>query len=511
HNFPLRDYIIYELHVGTFTPAGTFEAVIPRLADLKDLGITAIELMPVAQFPGDRNWGYDGVYPYAVQHSYGGPNGLKKLVDACHQQGLAVILDVVYNHFGPEGNYAWAYGPYFTDRYKTPWGSALNFDDRHSDGARNLIMQNALYWLREYHIDALRLDAVHAIYDFGAKHLLAELKETVTHWAEHVGRDVYLIAESDLNDARLLNAAIAGGYDLDAQWSDDFHHSLHVLLTGDQRGYYQDFADFAQFVKVWRESFIYTWQYSAFRQRLHGNFAGHLPPSKFVVCIQNHDQVGNQMLGDRLSQLVSFAALKLAAGAVILSPYVPLLFMGEEYAETAPFLYFISHSDPELVDAVRQGRQREYADFHTLGDPPDAASLETFQRSLLNWEARQTGQQQLMRSFYKRLIELRKTLASINAPTRKGTSINSINDQQLLSVYREHDSDHTLLVMNFNSESACWDQVIPAGEWQLQLDSAAAEWTGAATQTTPEAPSILVADQPLSLPPQSFVLYSGNL
>ncbi|HEY9649768.1 MAG TPA: malto-oligosyltrehalose trehalohydrolase, partial [Coleofasciculaceae cyanobacterium] len=315
---PLENMIIYELHVGTFTPEGTFEAIIPRLRELCEFGVNAIEIMPVAQFPGDRNWGYDGAYPYAVQTSYGGPEGLKKLVDACHQEGLSVILDVVYNHFGPEGNYNSQFGPYFVEKYKTPWGMAINFDDVHSDGVRNYFVENALYWFQNYHIDALRLDAVHAIYDLGAKHILREISEEVATLSERMGRKLYLIAESDLNDVRVIQEREVGGHGMDAQWSDDFHHALHALLTGEQRGYYQDFGQCQQLAKAYKESFVYSWQYSLHRRRYHGNDANDRPGHQFVVCTQNHDQVGNRMLGERLTHLVSFEALKLAAGALML-------------------------------------------------------------------------------------------------------------------------------------------------------------------------------------------------
>ncbi len=376
---PLDNMIIYELHVGTFTPEGTFEAIIPRLPDLRELGITAIEIMPIAQFPGSqpagegsayRNWGYDGVYPFAVQNSYGGPQGLKKLVEACHKEGIAVVLDVVYNHFGPEGNYMSHFGPYFTETYRTPWGSAINFDDAHSPDVRSFFIQNALHWLQDYHIDALRLDAIQAIYDLGAKHFLEELAENVAELSQQDGRRRYLIAESDLNNPRIIRSPDKGGYGLDAQWSDDFHHALHALLTGSDIGYYQDFGTCEHLAKAYRDTFVYDWKYSPHRQRFHGSSALDCPLTQFVVCIQNHDQIGNQMLGERLFQLISFESLKLAAGAVLLSPYIPLLFMGEEYGEEAPFTYFVSHSDPELIQAVRKGRKQEFEAFHYDGEPP---------------------------------------------------------------------------------------------------------------------------------------------
>ncbi|MCJ7830813.1 MAG: malto-oligosyltrehalose trehalohydrolase, partial [Desulfobacterales bacterium] len=330
---PLDRYLFYEIHVGAYTSEGTFDAIIPHLADLKELGITAIELMPLAQFPGDRNWGYDGVYPFAVQHTYGGAQGLKKLVDACHKTGLVVVLDVVYNHLGPEGNYFADYGPYFTDIYQTPWGAPLNFDGAFSDDVRRYFIENALYWITELHLDALRLDAVHAILDFSARPFLQQLAQAVKQRSRQLGRRVHLIAESALNDVRLIRQPDLGGFGLDAQWNDDFHHALHTILTGENDGYYQDFGRFDQLVKAFDDGFVYTGQYSAFRKRSHGNRSAEIPSRRFVVSSQNHDQVGNRMLGERLGALVPFEALKLAAGMVLLSPYLPLLFMGEEYGE----------------------------------------------------------------------------------------------------------------------------------------------------------------------------------
>ncbi|MBU4448409.1 MAG: malto-oligosyltrehalose trehalohydrolase, partial [Proteobacteria bacterium] len=319
---PLRDYVIYELHVGTFTPEGTFDAVIPYLDELKELGLTALELMPVAQFPGGRNWGYDGVYPFAVQNSYGGPLGLKRLVNACHQRGLAVVLDVVYNHLGPEGNYLANYGPYFTQRYRTPWGPALNFDGPDSDEVRRFFIDNALFWSSEYHIDALRLDALHAIVDLSPQPFVAELAATVRRARERWNRKFFLMAESDLNDVRLVRSPDLGGYGLDGHWNDDFHHALHTLLTGEQTGYYADFGRLEQLAKAWREGFIYSGEYSPYRRRRHGSSSRDIAAERLVVFAQNHDQIGNRLGGERLSQLISFEALKLAAGAMLLSPFL---------------------------------------------------------------------------------------------------------------------------------------------------------------------------------------------
>lgn len=400
---PLRDYIIYELHVGTFTAEGSFDAVIPRLRDLKELGITAVELMPVAQFPGDRNWGYDGAYPFAVQNSYGGPAGLKRLIDAAHQAGLAVVLDVVYNHLGPEGNYLGEYGPYFTDRYRTPWGHALNFDGPGSDEVRHYFIENALYWQTQFHVDALRLDAVHAIVDNSSVTFLEELAKATRQQSDRLNRRFHLIAESDLNNPRMILPQALGGYGMDAQWNDDFHHCVHVLLTEESHGYYMDFGGIDLFSQVLREGFGYVNQYSPHRDRKHGRMPRWAEPTHFVVYSRNHDQVGNRAAGERLGQLIGFEKLKLAAGTVLLSPFIPLLFMGEEYGEEAPFQYFTSHSDPELAEAVRRGRRAEFAAFHAVGEVPDPQDPATFRRSKLNRELSQKGSHAILNRFERHL------------------------------------------------------------------------------------------------------------
>ena len=500
---PLENLIIYELHVGTFASEGEFTAIIPRLPQLKELGINALELMPVAQFPGERNWGYDGVYPFAVQDSYGGVDGLKQLVDACHQSGIAVILDVVYNHFGPEGNYTRDFAPYFTDKYQTPWGSAINFDDAHSDGVRNFFIENALYWFREYHIDALRLDAIHAIYDFSAKHFLTELAEKVNEFSQQQGRQFYLIAESDLNDSRIINPKELGGYGIDAQWSDDFHHSLHTLLTKEQQGYYRDFGDCQHLAKALRESFVYSGQYSPYRQRHHGNFAGDRPSSQFVVCSQNHDQIGNRMLGDRLSQLVSFDALKLAAGVVLLSPYIPLLFMGEEYGEEAPFLYFVSHGDPDLIEAVRQGRKKEFQAFRWQEDPPDPQSEKTFEQCTLNWQQRTEGKHQVLLKFYQQLIQLRQQLPALRELDCKNMEVFSVEADRLIWFRRWHQDSQIFCLMNFSDRTVTHTAALPEGNWQKHLDSSDSQWLGSGSRM----PNLLRNGEQFTMKPQSLTLY----
>lgn len=516
----LEDLIIYELHVGTFTPAGTFEAIIPRLADLKALGINAIELMPIAQFPGEvpteepsayRNWGYDGVLPFAVQNSYGRPEHLKQLVEACHQHGIAVILDVVYNHFGPEGNYVSQFGPYFTEKYRTPWGRAINFDEAFSPAVRHFFIQNALYWLRNYHIDALRLDAVQAIYDFGAVHFLEELAHHVAVLAQEQGRKLYLIAESDLNDPRLIRPVTLGGYGLDAQWADDFHHSLYALLTGAQMAYYQDYGRCEHLAKAYQDTFVYDWKYAPHRYRFHGRPTGDRPPAQFVVSIQNHDQIANQIPGKRLSQLVSFEALKLAAGAVLLSPYIPLLFMGEEYGEEALFTYFISHADADLVQKVQEGRKQEFAHFGIEDVPADPQAPETFLLCKLNWDKRKHGRHQVLWSFYQQLIQLRQVIPALRKRDERTIEAFSDEASKMVGWLRWNEANQVLCLMNFNSTDIVMQpaQINPAlttTHWRKILDSADQKWAGPGTL----ASEALIPKQALSLRSQSVVFYEAS-
>jgi maltooligosyltrehalose trehalohydrolase len=475
---PLRDYILYELHVGTFTPQGTFDAVIACLDRLQDLGVTALELMPIAQFPGSRNWGYDGVYPFAVQDSYGGPDGMKRLVDACHRAGIAVVLDVVYNHLGPEGNYLADFGPYFADTYRTAWGAALNFDGPWSDEVRRYFIENALTWIREFHIDAFRLDAVHGIFDQSARPFLEELAEAVRGESKAAGRPLYLIAESNLNDPRFARPVEEGGLGLDALWNDGFHHALHALLTGEREAYYVDFGRFDQMRKSLREGFVFTGDYSVYRRRRYGRSSRALPTEGLVVYVQNHDQVGNRAHGDRLSTLVGFEALKLAAGAVLLSPYTPLLFMGEEWGETAPFAYFIDHSDPGLVEATRKGRLEEFAHLKQERHIPDPADESTFGCAKLNWAARGSGRHALTLDFYRELIRLRKELAARECLGRTAVGVAGYEEERILFVrYWSADCD-AASVFHFGRQPVSIELPFPEGRWSKRLDSAEARWDG---------------------------------
>lgn len=475
---PLDALVIYELHTGTFSREGTFEAIIPRLDYLSDLGVTAVELMPVGQFPGERNWGYDGVYPFAPQNSYGGPRSLKRLVDACHNRGLAVIFDVVYNHQGPEGNYGGCFGHYRTDRYRTPWGDAVNYDGPDSDQVRHFVISNALYWITEYHADALRLDAVHGIFDFSARHILEELGTAVHSTARGLGRTVHLIAESDLNDVRLLKSRRRGGYGLDAQWNDDFHHSLHALLTNERQGYFGDFGRVGQLSKAIVEGFVYDGCYSAYRRRRHGSPSGRMEASQFVICAQNHDQVGNRMYGERLSSLVSFESLKLAAGLVFLSPGVPLLFMGEEYGETAPFLYFIDHGDPALSEAVCSGRRRWFAANGQMGEPPDPAAPGTFARSRLDWTLTDRGDHRILLSLYRTLIALRKGSPALATLDRRSLAVRADERQRLLIMERWSAAERLLCLFSFAKQETRFSFPGTGSDWCKLLDSAAPCWRG---------------------------------
>jgi len=482
---PLGNMVIYELHTGVFTPTHDFDGIIGRLDYLVELGINAIELMPLGQFACDRNWGYDGVYPFAVQQSYGGVAGFVRLVNAAHAKGIAVIIDVVYNHLGPEGNYLAQYGPYFTDRYRTPWGSALNYDEPWSDGVRNFFLQNARFWLEDLHVDALRLDAIHAIFDFSAVHFLQQLAQLTMEIGQRTGRKKELIAETDANDPRNINPPSKGGYGLDGQWVDEFHHSLRTLLTGETSGYYEDFGSIAHLEKAFRQTYVYNGVYSRHRRRTFGGHADHLPYDQFVVFAQNHDHVGNRARSERLSGILSFEQLKVAAATVLLSPYVPLLFMGEEYGERNPFHFFVSFGDGDLIESVRQGRAREFRLFADGRLLPDPQSPETFDRSVLSWQY-ETGPGATLLRFYRYLIGLRHTRPALQGRTRDSMIVHPAAGKTL-PIERKILNDQLFIWLHFGDEPVTLQNIT----WQYLgkvFDSADAQWCGPGSRAAVEVP-----------------------
>ncbi|PST82839.1 malto-oligosyltrehalose trehalohydrolase [Pedobacter yulinensis] len=471
----LSQYIIYELHTGTFTDEGTFEAAERKLDYLLELGVTAIEIMPVAAFPGERNWGYDGVFPYAVQASYGGPEGLLRLVNACHERGLAVILDVVYNHLGPEGNVLTSLAPYTTAKYPTPWGEAMNMDDAGSDFVRQYFIENALMWLSSFHIDALRLDAVHAIRDFGPKHFLASLAEAVLNLESATGRSYHLIAECDLNDRRFVEPLDQAGYGMDAQWVDEFHHALRVTCGEPREGYYSDFSGLGHLAKAFSSGYVFDGGYSAHRDRMFGTHTAGIPGNRFVVFSQNHDQVGNRPFGERSVALYGPDKAKLMAAATILSPFVPLLFMGEEYGEDRPFLYFMDHQGEELVEAVRKGRAEEFS-FAEGQQPPDPKAASTFTSCKLTFN--NSGDHGRMLDYYKTLIRLRKTDQVFSKADRNALSVRHDQARQLLLLRYEHGAGIRELYFNFSTEACAYEREDQAA-LNLLLCSDDIRWGGA--------------------------------
>ncbi|MGH2819692.1 MAG: malto-oligosyltrehalose trehalohydrolase [Actinomycetota bacterium] len=411
---PLSSAVVYELHVGVFTPEGTFDAAIARLDHLVALGVDFVELMPVAEFPGSRGWGYDGVALYAPHHAYGGPEGLKRFVDACHGRGLGVLIDVVYNHLGPSGNYLREFGPYFTDRYVTPWGEAVNMDGPYSDDVRSFFIDNALMWLRDYRCDGLRLDAVHAIVDTSAVHFLEELAVRVHALEARLARNLHLVAESNLNDPRLVRRRDAGGYGLHAQWNDDFHHALHALLTGESAGYYSDFGRMGDLAAALTRAFVYDGRYSKHLKRRHGRRPEGVSGHRFLGYLQNHDQVGNRAAGERLSQLVDTDLLKVGAALLLTSPFVPMLFTGEEWGATTPFQYFTDHEEKDVARTVGEGRRREFAAFGwDPRDVPDPQDPATFERSKLDWSEPERPEHADLLDWYRRAIRLRRALPTL--------------------------------------------------------------------------------------------------
>ena len=486
-----ENLIIYELHVGTFTPEGTFEAIVPRLAELAALGITALELMPVAQFPGERNWGYDGVHPYAAQNSYGGPRALQRLVDAAHLAGLAVLLDVVYNHFGPEGNYLGQFGPYFTDRYHTPWGGAKNYDGPDSEPVRRFVLDNARMWIRDFHFDGLRLDAIQTIYDLGTSPIVAEIQTEAQVEAARQNRIIHVIAETNQNDVRHVLPVERGGYGLSGVWNDDFHHSVHALLTGEQNGYYLDFGHPEHLAKTYNDVFTYDGRYSPFHRRRRGSRVGEIDRTRFVNAIQNHDQVGNQVRGDRFGTLLPPEAQRLACALLLLSPCVPLLFMGEEYGEIRPFPFFCSFYDPALIEAVREGRRREVAEMTSDLNVkiPDPQAEATFKSAKLAWSWPENSRQAQLRRLYEDLLAARREWPALR--DRRHTSARLLDGAK--TNVQNPDGRTDILILERGAKDACLTAVanltpnelffpdLPLADRRVKLSTEDARYGGRST------------------------------
>ncbi len=433
----LADLVLYEIHVGAFTPEGTFDAIAPRLGSLRDLGVTAIELMPVASFPGERNWGYDGVYPFSVQESYGGPDGLRRLVDACHGTGMAVVLDVVHNHLGPDGNYLPVLAPCFTDRHATPWGAALDFDGPGSRPVRDFFVESALWLFSALRVDGFRVDAIHAIRDASSPPFLRELTERVHERARLEGRTVLVIAESDENDPAAVIPSTEGGLGFDTQWSEDFHHAVHAFLTGERAGYYRDFGSLDMGARAFETPHVYEGQTSSWRGAPRGRPARGLPPERFVVYTQNHDQVGNRPRGDRLASALDLRDQRLLAALLLTAPWTPLLFMGQEYGETAPFPYFTSHEDPGLAEAVRRGRLREFEGFGwPAAEVPDPQALETFLSAKVRWERAEEPAARALRDLHRDLIRLRREVPLLSAPRLDAQRVAVVAGGEILTLHR---------------------------------------------------------------------------
>ncbi|HWC33910.1 MAG TPA: malto-oligosyltrehalose trehalohydrolase [Mycobacteriales bacterium] len=493
------DLVIYELHVGTFTEDGTFDAAAKHLDELVELGVNAVEPMPIAAFSGMRNWGYDGVFPFAVHEGYGGPAAFQRFVDACHRAGLAVILDVVYNHLGPEGAVHQHFAPYVTDTYATPWGPAMNFSEAGSDEVRRYFTENALMWLRDFHVDGLRFDAVHGIVDPTASPFLRELTAAIGALGDRLGRRFVCIAESADNNPLVVSAAEVGGLGFDLQWNDDFHHALHAVLTGEREGYYQDFGTLEQLATAYTHGFVFRGEYSRFRGRRHGSYAPSTPADRLVVFAQNHDQVGNRAGAERLSTLLDPRKARLATAAVLLAPNVPLLFMGEEYAETRPFPYFVDHSDPGLLDAVRRGRAAEFA---RATDEFDPAAPETFERAKLDRARRESPEGAAMLALVRQLLALRRGHPLLH-DTEADESVGYVAGQVIV-VYRRHGTAESAIAMNFGEQPA--QATLPgSATWRRLLDS---------TELPPEdgepTPGLVVVGGRVPLAPWGFAVCWGD-
>ena len=483
----LEGAVLYELHPGTFSSAGTFDGIIEHIPHLARLGVDAIELMPVAEFSGDRGWGYDGADLFAPHHVYGGPAGLKRLVDACHSARIGVVIDVVYNHLGPAGNFLSEFGPYFSDRHRTDWGAALNFDGNASDEVRRFVVDNALMWIRDYHVDGLRLDAVHAIVDQAPLHILEQLALEVERLAADVRRSTFVIAESELNDPRFVRNRDAGGYGLDAAWADDWHHSLHSALTAERTGYYEDFGSLEKLGKALRQAWVYDGEWSSHHRKIRGRRAPDLPSHSFVIAVQNHDQVGNRAAGDRMSALTDEGSLKAAAALLLTAPFTPMLFQGEEWAASSPFQYFTDHADPHLGAAVREGRRREFAAFGWLPEAvPDPQDRATFDRSKLVWDELDEPYHRRVLDWYRDLIELRRRL-----PVRRDSAgIHTEVDDDLRTIVFERDG----ISVRVNLGKADWISSISEGD-RVLMSSVSQIKTSAGSIRLPPS-SVVILETP---------------
>ena len=484
--------IHYEMHVGTFTRKGTFDSAIERLDFLAELGITHIELMPIAAFAGDRGWGYDGVDLFAVTEDYGGPDAFKRFVNACHARGLAVVLDVVYNHFGPVGYYTGRFGPFVTDRHRTPWGDAINFEGPGSEEVRRFFCDNALMWMRDFHVDGLRLDAIHEIFDRSAVHFLEQLSAEVRVLTATLRRELVLIAESDLNDPRIVRVTEAGGYGIHAQWNDDFHHALFTVLHSEPGGYYSDFGKLQHVAKSMREVFVYDGDYSGYRSRRHGRPVEGLSAHHFLCFLQNHDQVGNRAQGERIEQLIGMERAKVAAGLVLTAPFLPLLFMGEEFAASTPFLYFADHDDPEMAKLVSEGRKKEFAAFgFTEKEVPDPEALETFARSRLDWAEAEEGKHREMLNWYRSLIQLRRRLPALNDGDLGHLTVEFDEKHPWIDIYRRGLGNGGVRILANLGKHPIGFALIPGSHLELASQSGVVQATNEIT-VPPDSLAVLV-------------------
>ena len=503
----LQNTVMYQLHVGTYSHTGTFAGIATDLPRLQELGINCIQLLPIAEFPGTRNWGYDGVNLYAAHHAYGGVDGLKHLVNEAHKHGIAVMVDLVYNHLGPEGNYLWDYAPYFTDKYRGGWGDVPNFDGTHSEEVERYFIENAIYWLDKCHIDGMRLDATHGYFDFAAVPFLRTLVREVQEWAAVHNRRVHIIAENDASDRKAVLPREINGVGLDGQWLDDFHHTIHTHLTGENKGYYADFDDFKYLIKCLREGFVRSGDYSVSRGRRVGTYSGDIPADRFVIATQNHDQIGNRMLGERLHHLTDFDSTKLVAGLLFTAPYVPMVFMGEEYADPAPFLFFTSYSDEHLIEAVRAGRKEEFSYFEWEQDPPDPNEEATFLKCKLSQNLRNEAHHAKLYQLYKDLIALRKNEPALRYPQRHGTKIIADEAQETFWVIRSYDATTFAAAFNFNLQEPATLSV-PDGNWRKVLASNDAAYS--TSEHDYNYPDLLVTDDTIELAPKHFVIYKNS-